>query len=108
MSVLRRVIKLDYNVLGLIDSAITAGDSGNKSIAEVFDELDVLLGKDDRSQIVRRFFDCWSDAISHNYAVYNEKNVSEWASGAREIREFFLSGKSLSNRRLWQECGIVQ
>jgi len=97
---------MNKEILSVIDQAIEAGESSSQKIYDYYQTLDATLGVDLVSGNVRSFFDSWSDAIGHDYKPYEEKSIEEWVSAAEEIRQHYLYGKSLSPRKIWQECAV--
>ena len=99
-------LKMSREILSVIEQAIEAGESSSQKIYDHFQTLDEALGVDLVSGNVRSFFDSWSDAIGHDYMPYEEKRIEEWVSAAEEIKQHYLHGKSLSSRKIWQECAV--
>jgi len=101
---------MSKEILSVIEQAIEAGESGSQKIYDHFqtldETLDETLGADLVSGNVRSFFDSWADAIGHDYMPYEEKRIEEWVSAAEEIKQHYLHGKSLSSRKIWQECAV--
>ncbi|MFV8784449.1 hypothetical protein ACNKU7_18690 [Microbulbifer sp. SA54] len=88
----------------LIDKAIDAGQRDSREIGDVFDDLDLALEIDGKGAVLRYFFDCWSDAINHDYMVYQNRDPNEWISAAKELRSWYQgSTLELSARTLWNE-----
>ena len=91
-------------VLHLIQRAIEAGREGSPEIGDFHNELDVLLTTGKRDTVIRDFFDCWADAINHDYMVYKTKDPNEWLMAAQELKLWYQNNETqLSRRALWQE-----
>lgn len=96
---------INENILALLDKAIEAGKRGSYELGDVFDDLDSVLETDGKQAVLRYYFDCWADAVNHDYMVYKIKDPNEWIEAAIELRDWFLiSDATLNERELWKEA----
>lgn len=92
-------------ILHLIDLAIEAGSKGATELSDAFIALDENLEADGKEGTLRHFFDCWSDALNHDFVVYQTKNPSEWEHAARELKSWYKNEiDAFSKRQLWNEA----
>jgi len=91
-------------ILKLIDLAITAGSNGSKELHNIFYELDSKLGVNDKDTTIRNYFDCWADAVNHDYVVYKSQNPNEWVAAAKELKYWYTTKNvELSSKEIWKE-----
>ena len=92
-------------ILHLIDLAIEAGSKSATDLSDAFTALDENLEAEGKESTLRYFFDCWSDALNHNFEAYKNKNPSEWEHAARELKSWYKNEiDALSKRQLWNEA----
>lgn len=91
-------------IIDLIDQAIEAGSEGSFKLHDIFYDLDQLLATDGKDAKIRNYFDCWSDAVNHDYLVYKIQDPNEWLAAARELKNWYCGEyEELSSRPLWKE-----
>ena len=89
----------------LLDKAIEAGKKNSYELSDIFDDLDLILETKGKESILRHYFDCWADAVNHDYMVYKTKEPKEWAEAAIELRNWYVNNSTtLSKRTLWEEA----
>ena len=94
----------NQKVINLIDKAIDAGKKGTYELSDVYDELDNILETTGKESILRHYFDCWADAVNHDYMVYKTKEPKQWVEAAKELRSWYINDNAiLSKRELWEE-----
>ena len=71
-------------IANLIDLAIEAGSNSAADLSDAFTALHESLEAEGKEGTLRHFFDCWSDALNHNFGVYKTKNPSELSGGMRK------------------------
>ena len=92
------------NILALLNKAIAAGEKGSHELSDIFDDLDLSLQTEGKEAVLRHYFDCWADAINHDYMVYRTKEPGEWVDAAIELKNWYFSeNQILSERNLWKE-----
>ena len=91
-------------ISNLIEQAIVSGSKGSTKLHDIFYELDDKLGLNEKDSIIRDFFDCWADAINHDYAVYKSQNPNDWIAAAQELKVWYKQENvELSSRSIWHE-----
>ncbi|PKH56255.1 hypothetical protein CXF83_05255 [Shewanella sp. Choline-02u-19] len=92
-------------VIVLLDKAIEAGEKNSYQLGDIYDDLDLILGTNGKEAALRYYFDCWADAVNHDYMVYKVKDPKEWIDAATELRNWYDSKEErLSERALWKEA----
>ena len=92
-------------IANLIDLAIEAGSNSAADLSDAFTALHESLEAEGKEGTLRHFFDCWSDALNHNFGVYKTKNPSELEHAARELKYWYKNEIDvLSKRELWNEA----
>lgn len=93
------------HIVEIIDLAIEAGVKGSAELSDVFMVLDENLETGGKEGVLRYFFDCWSDALNHDFMVYKTKNPVEWKCAAQELKSWYMNEVTqLSEREIWNEA----
>ncbi|WP_394388554.1 hypothetical protein [Shewanella woodyi] len=91
-------------ILILIQKAIDAGARGSVELSDIHDDLEGLLKFEGKDVVILDFFDCWADAVNHDYMVYETRDPSEWIEAALELKDWYQKeDEELSARKLWRE-----
>ena len=91
-------------ITALINKGIELGIKGSFKLSDVHDDLDLLLEASGKDAIIRDYFDCWADAINHDYMVYKTRDPKEWIDAAVELKTWYVNTDcELSKRNLWNE-----
>ena len=92
-------------IVNLLNQAIEAGSKCSVKLADLFDDLDTALSTEGKESVLRYYFDCWADAVNHDFMVYDTKDPQEWTEAAIELRNWYINEESsLTNRTLWDEA----
>ena len=93
-----------HDVLDQLDIAIcAAARNDSNAFSTAFDRLDLILQTNGPEGLLRHFFDCWADALNHDFAPYEEQSPAEWQAAGAELRNWYVNGRPLTPRKLWRE-----